>query len=216
MGYETRCRVRVTDASGTVRESDDAAVLLETDELVVRGEARIRVPRLAIERVTNRAGVVTVSSPLGSVSLTLGGVAAAKWEKKLTEPPKALIDKLDVKRDAKVWLVSVSDAMLVDQLHERTAHVSDGRSATSCDAVFVQVDRAADLSRIDRAARAIAEHGAIWVVHPKGPGGVSDTTIYGRATELGLVYTKVARVSDRLTAEKLVKPKSSRAPGRAR
>ena len=40
MGYETKCRARVTDASG-VREAD-ATVLLETDDLIVRGDARVK------------------------------------------------------------------------------------------------------------------------------------------------------------------------------
>jgi hypothetical protein len=39
---------------------------------------------------------------------------------------------------------------------------------------------------------------------------VADTTIYGKAKELGLVYTKVARVSETHTAEKLVRPRDKR------
>ena len=54
------------------------------------------------------------------------------------------------------------------------------------------------------------EDGAMWVVHRKGPTGVADTTIFGRAKALGLTYTKVARVSDTHTAEKLVRPVASR------
>ncbi len=52
--------------------------------------------------------------------------------------------------------------------------------------------------------------GAIWVVHPKGPTGIADTAIFAKAKELGLTATKVARVSDTLTAEKLVRPLASR------
>ena len=57
MGYETKCRVRVVETAQ--RAQADATVLLETDELVVRGEARVRVKRTSIRRVTRRAGVVT-------------------------------------------------------------------------------------------------------------------------------------------------------------
>jgi hypothetical protein len=211
MGYETKCRVRVDDRSGTVREADLATVLLETDELVVRGDARVRVPRTAIERVTTRGGVVTVTAPNAIVSLTLGDVAAAKWKMKLEEPPKRLIDKLDVKPDARVWTLGINDDTLMRQLGERTANVTNGRSATSCDVVFVQVDRETQLARVDKGAEAIADHGAIWVIHPKGANGIADTTIFGRASALGLVYTKVARISETLTAEKLVKPLAARA-----
>ena len=209
MGYETKCRARVDDRSGHVREAD-ATVLLETDELIVRGEARVRIPRASIERVTERAGVLTVTSPSAVVSLTLGADAAAKWRAKIEEPPKRLIDKLDVKPGAKVWLLSVDDESLASQVAERTAHVSRGRSAKACDVVFVGVEAERDLGRIARALDATVPSGAIWVVHRKGPSGVADTTIFGKAKALGLVYTKVARVSDTHTAEKLVRPRDKR------
>jgi hypothetical protein len=208
MGYEAKCHVRVDDGR-SVREADDATVLLETDELVVRGDARIRIPRTAIQRVAVRGGIVTVTSPTATVALTLDD-NAAKWEKKLLEPPKRVIDKLDVKPDAKVWLLQLDEPTLVAQLEDRTANLSRGTSATRCDVVFVGVEREQDLARIDRAAKAIVDDGAIWVVHRKGPTGIADTTIFARAKLLGLTYTKVARISDVYTAEKLVRPVAAR------
>lgn len=210
MGYETKCKVRVDDGSGTVRQADAATVLLETDDLIVRGDARVKVPRASITKVASRAGVVTVTSPTATVTLTLGDDAAAKWQKKLQEAPKPLIDKLDVKPDAKVWLWHVDNATLITQVKARTTGASTGRSASNCDVVFVQVDSNDDLERIDRASQAIVDDGAIWVVHPKGKSGVADTAIFGRAKALGLTYTKVARISETLSAEKLVWPRASR------
>lgn len=209
MGYETKCRARVDDRAGHVREAD-ATVLLETDELVVRGEARVRIPRVSIERVTTRAGVLTVTSPTAVISLTLGPDAAAKWRAKIEEPPKRLIDKLDVKPGAKVWLLSIGDETLAAQVRERTDNVSSGKTAKSCDVVFVGVERDRELDRIGRALEATVPNGAIWVIHPKGADGVADTTIFGKAKALGLVYTKVARVSETHTAEKLVRPRDKR------
>jgi hypothetical protein len=72
--------------------------------------------------------------------------------------------------------------------------------------VFVGVDSEDQLDRIERSLDALAERGAIWVVHPKGRNGVADTTIFAKAKSLGLTYTKVARVSETHTAEKLVRP----------
>ena len=210
MGYETKCRVRVDDGSGKIRQADAATVLLETDDLVVRGDARVKVPRTSITRVASRGGIVTITSPTSTVSLALGEEAAAKWHKKLEEPPKRMIDKLDVKPGAKVWLSHIEDAALIAQVRERTDNVTSRRSATKCDVAFVQVDSDDDLDRIDRATKVIADNGAVWVVHPKGKTGVADTTIFGRAKALGLTYTKVARVSETLSAEKLVWPRASR------
>jgi hypothetical protein len=47
-------------------------------------------------------------------------------------------------------------------------------------------------------------------VHPKGVPGVADTAIFRKGKALGLTYTKVARVSAALSAEKLVWPRASR------
>ena len=212
MGYETKCRVRVVE-NGAAREAD-GTVLLETDELVVRGEARVRVKRTDIQRVTRRGGAVTVTAPHTSITLTLGEPAATRWEKKLAEAPKRLIDKLDVKPEAAVLLIGTHDDALCAQLEERTSRLSRARDAKKRDVVFVDVSRAADMARIARANDAIADDGAIWVVHPKGPNGIADTAIFAKAKELGLTATKVARVSETLTAEKLVRPLASRGSAR--
>ncbi len=121
---------------------------------------------------------------------------------------------MDVKSGAKIWVFGVDDETLIAQLSERTPRIATGRSASECDVVFVQVNDETQLARINKAASAIMEAGAIWVVHPKGKAGVADTVIFARAAELGLTYTKVARISETLTAEKLVKPVASRKPAR--
>jgi hypothetical protein len=209
MGYETKCRTRVTGTDGKVREAD-STVLLETDELIVRGEARIKIPRADIAQVTTRGGTLTIKTPVGTVTMTLTPDMAAKWAKKIQEPPKRLIDKLDVKPDAKVWLFGVDDETLIAQVGERTSHALTGTSAAACDVVFVGVETDEQLSRIERALKATNEDGSIWVVHRKGPSGIADTTIFAKAKELGLTYTKVARVSETHTAEKLVRPLATR------
>lgn len=211
MGYETKCDVRVDDRNGQVRRAAGATVLLETDELIVRGEARVRVPRTAIERVVRRAGTLTITAPAAEITLRLGADAAPKWEAKLQQPPKPLIDKLDVKPEARVWLAHVRDGALIDQLRERSSNLSSARTAADIDVAFVQVDTPAQLSRLAVAAKAIKPDGAIWAIHPKGPAGMADTAIFAAAKELGLTYTKVARVSEAESAEKLVWPRTMRA-----
>lgn len=208
MGYETRCRVRVSDGAG-VREADDAAVLLETDDLVVRGPARIKLPRTSITELRTRAGNLTITAPAGTVTLFLGD-RADQWKARLAEPPKALIDKLDVAPNARVWMTGVDDETLITQLNQRTPNVSTARTAPACDVAFVGVESERDLARIDRAAKAIADRGAIWVIHRKGAAGVPDTSIFAHGKALGLTYTKVARVSETHTAEKLVWPVARR------
>ena len=204
MGLETRCRMRVRDAEGATREADDAAVLLETDELIVRGAARVRIPRASITDVRATDGTLTVTHAAGTLSLVLGP-DAEKWRARVAEAPKPLIDKLDVKPGAKVCVLGVADEAFLAALRERTADVTTSPRATSCDAIFLAVDRETELPRIAEAAPALAERGALWVVHPKGPDGVLDTAIFSAGHAVGLTATKVARWSAAHTAEKLVR-----------
>ena len=209
MGLETRCRVTVRDASGAERAADDAVVLLETDELIVRGPARVKVLRSAITAVRAAEGALTIEHAGGTVVLGLGAAGAKKWAEKIAEAPKPLIDKLDVKPGAKVWVSGVTDETFLASLRARSDHVSTGRSASGCDVIFLAVERTADLAGIAKAAGAMGPKGALWVVHPKGKDGVPDTAIFAAAKEAGLTYTKVARFSETHTAEKLVRPRAT-------
>jgi len=204
VGLETRCHVRVRDVDGATREADDAAVLLETDELIVRGPARVRIPRASITDVRAAKGTLTVTHAAGTLSLVLGP-DAEKWRARVAEAPKPLIDKLDVKPGAKVCVLGVADDAFLASLRERTPDVTASPRATGCDVIFLTVERDADLPRIAKAVSALAERGALWVVHPKGPGGVLDTAIFAAGNDVGLTATKVARWSATHTAEKLVR-----------
>jgi hypothetical protein len=195
----------VRDAAGAERAGVGTA-LLETDELVVRGDARVRVPRAAITEAAAHDGVLTVRWDGGSVELTLGA-AAAKWATKLREAPKPAVDKLDVKPGALVSAVGIADAELLAQLDARAGRLVRGAVEPGSDVVLLGVERAEDLDAIAPAAAAMAERGALWAVHPRGVREVQDTVIFAAARAAGLTYTKVARISDTHTAEKLVRPR---------
>jgi hypothetical protein len=205
MGLEARCPVRVVDADGTERAALGTA-LLESDALIVRGEARVRVPRTAILDAVAHDGVLAVRWEGGALDLTLGA-AAAKWLTRLREAPKPVVDKLDVKPGALVSAVGIEDADLLTQVEARAGRLVRGAVEPGSDVVLLGVTRAADLAAIAPAAAAMAERGALWAVHPRAVREVQDTAIFAAAAAAGLTYTKVARVSDTHTAEKLVRPR---------
>jgi hypothetical protein len=205
MGLETRCLARTRDADGTLREGE-GAVLLETDELIVRGPARVKVPRASITDVTVDGGTLTVTHADGTVVLALGK-DAEKWRARILEAPKALIDKLDVKPGARVLVVGLADPEFLAALRARTPDVATTEPGAPCDVVFLAVERDAELARIADVLPALTERGALWVVHPKGTGGVLDTAVFAAGKASGLVATKVARFSATHTAEKLVRPR---------
>ena len=205
MGLEARCEARVRDGAGVERAGVGTA-LLESEELVVRGEARVRVPRAAITEAAAHDGILTVRWRDGSLELTLGA-AATKWATRLHEAPKPAIDKLDVKPGMLVSAVGIGDAALLAQLDARAGRLVRDRVEPGSDVVLLGVERAADLDAIAPAAAAMAERGALWAVHPRGVREVQDTAIFAAARAAGLTYTTVARVSDTHTAEKLVRPR---------
>ena len=213
MGLEARCELQLDGASHAGK------ALLETDELLFRGDAsgrgqstsrgfRLAIPLSSIRNVSGDGGALRVRFAGGDATFVLGK-QAEKWAERIRSP-KSLIDKLDVKSDHTVSVVALDDEAFIRSLQERAARVVVGRLASSSNVIFVGAENVAALSRLSKAAAAMARDGAIWVVHPKGVTGLRDSEIFAEAKRIGLTYTKVARFSTTHTAEKLVIPKSER------
>lgn len=209
MGAEARCQLRVDGAS------HEGKALLETDELLFRGDARggergfrLAIPLASIRNVSETDGSLRVTFSDGAATFVLGA-QAEKWAQRIRSP-KSRIDKLDVKAGHVVSVVALDDPAFVAELTARAERVVIGRMASESNVIFLGAEKLADLERLRKAASAIARDGAIWVVHRKGPTGLRDTEIFARATRIGLTYTKVARFSPTHTAEKLVIPKAKR------
>lgn len=191
-------------AEATCRVSAELKVLLETDEIIVRG----RIPFSAILSANADGGRLELRTATGDIVLDLGS-AASKWAEKI-KSPKSLIDKLGVARDAVVSVLGVDDAEFLEALGARTEAITRGRIHAESALVFLGVERERDLSKIATVAEKLPEKAAIWVVHPKGKDGVSDTAIFAVAKKNGLTYTKVARFSATHTAERLNRPRTAR------
>ena len=209
MGAEARCQLRVDGAS------HDGKALLETDELLFRGDARkkerglrLAIPLTSIRSVSTADGALRVVFTGGDATFVLGA-QAENWAERIRSP-KSLIDKLDVKQEHTVSVLALDDDEFLASLRARAARVVVGRLVPQSNVIFLGAENASGLSRLAKAAAAITRDGAIWVVHPKGAGGLRDTEIFVEAKRLGLTYTKVARFSSTHTAEKLVIPKAKR------
>jgi hypothetical protein len=209
MGAEARCRL---DHEGA---SHEGKALLETDELLFRGDGRgtargyrLAIPFASIRSVQGEDGALHVEFSEGSATFRVGD-QAERWAERIRSP-KPLIDKLDVKAGQTISIVGVRDSAFLDAVRARAARVVMGRFASDSNLVFLGAENVAALARLEKAAAAITRDGAIWVVHPKGADGLRDIEIFAEAKRLDLTYTKVARFSSTHTAEKLVIPKSKR------
>ncbi len=201
MGAEAACGVTF----GRKRSAGKA--LLETNEIIFRGDFRLVIPLAQITAIDATDGKLTVTYPDGTAVFDLGP-QAEKWAAKIRNP-KSVMDKLDVKPGQRVVVLRVPDDGFVARLRERGAAVST-RTARDADVIFVGAETLGELSGLRQLVAQIKRDGAIWTITPKGKGGIKDTDVMGVAKAAGLVALKVVSFSDTHSANKFVIPKTSR------
>ena len=108
MGIETTCRVETEAGAG------DARVLLETEELVVRGALKTRIPFKSVEAAVVDGRKLIVSHGNTRTVLHLGP-EAARWADRILNP-KSRLEKLGVKPSMVVSCQGIADLALRDEL----------------------------------------------------------------------------------------------------
>ncbi|MEQ1353213.1 MAG: hypothetical protein ABLT11_04290 [Candidatus Acidiferrum sp.] len=212
MGNEMKCRVR----SGK-RESDGKA-LLETSEIIFRGDFRLKISFALIRSAKVVNGKLQLRTAEGLTVFELGEGTAEKWCEKILHP-KSRIEKLGVKAGARVALVGFgkADEEFLKELGDLTKavkKVSESGVPADVEWIFFKAETQKELSRISKIAKAMRGAAALWVVYPKGnPRGLGkvtegDVLAAGRAG--GLKDIKVVGFSATATALKFVIPVSQR------
>ena len=202
MGNEVLTRVEIGD------ESAEAKAILETDELIVRGSLKAKIPFKEIKDVGDEDGVLSLVWRGRQVRIHIGR-DAAKWADKIRNP-KSLLDKLGVRSGQKILVIGRIDDSFIDQLEARGVEVSLEPSPGR-DAIFFAVDLREELARLDTLRRSLQPAGAIWVLRPKGNPAIVEGDVMAAGKTAGLVDVKVVRFSETHTAEKLVIPVAKRA-----
>lgn len=206
MGREAMCQARYG------RESGEGRALLETDELVFRGDFRVNVPLREVTAATVKDGVLTVEWPAGRLALTLGR-SAEKWARAITSP-KTVIEKLGVKPGLRVVLVGRFETSFRTDVMNALGEKPGVKPVAGSDLVFVLLTHPNDTDKFEDLVPAIFPDGAIWAVYPRGRRDLSEDTVRRAARALGLVDIKVVKVSERHGALKLVVPKAAKAGSR--
>src|SRR5687767_3091977 len=159
MGNEVLTRVEIGG------ESCEARALLETDELIVRGALKAKIPFKEMKDVRAENGVLSLRWKDRDVRIHVGR-EAAKWAEKIRNP-KSVLDKLGVKSGQKASLIGNVDGSFAEQLEARGVEVTR-RLRPERDLIFFGADRREELSRLEELRRALQPKGAIWVFRPKG------------------------------------------------
>lgn len=202
MGNEVLTRVEIGG------EHAEARALLETEEVIVRGALKAKIPFKEMKDVRAEKGVLSLRWKDRDVRIHVGR-DAAKWAEKIRNP-KSVLDKLGVKQGQKVSLIGEVDGAFAERLEARVAEVSM-KVRPERDLIFFAANRREDLARLEELRRALHPAGAIWVLRPKGVPAISESDVMAAGKAAGLVDVKVVRFSETHTAEKLVIPVAKRA-----
>jgi hypothetical protein len=202
MGREAQCRAKHGGKAG------EGKALLETDDLIFRGDFRVQVPLREITKVAAKSGALTVTWPQGTLTLALG-LAAAKWAEAITNP-RTLMDKLGVKPGLRTVIVGRFETAFRTEIMDTLGAKPGVRPVPGCDLVFLLVTHPGDEDKLADLVPAIAPAGAVWAIYPRGRKDVSEDTVRTAARRLGLVDIKVVRVSEKHGGLKLVIPRAAR------
>src|SRR5215469_13091323 len=115
MGKEADCTVRFGGKKSVGK------ALLETNELIFRGEFRLKLTFASMKSVKAANGELRVETPEGIAVFELGE-QAAKWCEKILHP-KSRIEKLGVKVGAQVALLGEFDRLFLGELGALTTRV---------------------------------------------------------------------------------------------
>ena len=137
MGNQATTTVRYDGAQHAVK------VLLETDEVIVRGALKLRIAFRDIDEATAAGDDLVRRWESHELRVPLGA-AAAKWADKIRNP-KSRIDKLGVKAGQKVSAIGSFENGFRKELAAKGAVVSPGLRKNS-DVIFVAVDSRDDLT----------------------------------------------------------------------
>lgn len=202
MGNEVKCRVQFGKQHGEGR------ALLETSEILFRGDFRLKIPFSTIKSAKAVDGELRLQTPEGLVVFQLGA-AAEKWCEKILHP-KSRIEKLGVKLGAKVSLLGKFDAEFLRELGELTKFINQGKAASDSEWIFFAADSKAELAGTSKIAKIMQGATALWIVYPKGQKEITENDVLAAGRKSGLKDVKVVGFSPTHTALKFVIPLAHR------
>ncbi len=202
MGREIQCRVK---SSGKWFQGK---ALLETSEIIFRGEQRLKIPFEFLSSVEARNDELHLKWHGNSAAFELGQ-QAEKWAHTILHP-KTTADKLGIKPELTVSALHLRGDATMQDARETVAAFSDKKPLVNSDMIFLGATTTSDLGGIAKLIPSLAASGALWVVYPKGRQDITELQVLNAGRAAGLVDIKVVSYSSTLTALKFVRPKNQR------
>lgn len=202
MGNEAACVVRFG------KQKSSGKALLETSELIFRGDFRLKIPFTSMKSVKAANGELHVRTAEGTAVFDLGD-AAEKWSNKILHP-KTRIVKLGVKPGAKISLLGEFDAEFLRELNGLKQSAAKDALADDAETIFFAANSREELMRLTKLAKAMKGAAGLWIVYPKGQKAITEKDVLVSGREAGLKDVKVVGFSTTHTALKFVIPVAKR------
>ena len=201
MGLEAKCHCRWSGGSGEVK------ALLETHELILRGDVKRRFPIAELSDIRASGGDLHFRHSADEIVLELGVDQARRWAKKIAAPPPSLAKKLGVSSTSKVMLIGpLRDGVLQEALKDAIATRKEEAGLSLAVVRNAQALEKA-LSRHESAAVGTP----IWIVYEKGPkAAFGEGAVRSFMRGAGYRDNKVSAVSDTLTAMRYARKKTGK------
>jgi len=178
--------------------------LLETSEILFRGDTRLKIPFSSIKNLQAKNGELHIRTADGLAVFELGP-QAEKWHRKITNP-KSLIEKLGVKPGQAVVLEGKFSAEFQADLKKHGATVAGAKNNGAAPWIFFAADSLQDLRRVPAIAESMQGDAALWIVYPKGQKTITESDVRSAGLKAHLTDIKVASFSPTHTALKFVIP----------
>jgi hypothetical protein len=202
MGNEAPCKLRFEG------KTFSGKALLETSELLFRGDTRLKIPFPSITALQARDGELHVRTKDGLAVFTLGP-QAEKWREKIANP-KTLLQKLGVRSGETVSLIGEFPADFLLSLKKQNTAIVEGKAPKGASWYFLAAESRQNLQRVKSIANSLAGAAALWIVYPKGQPSITESHVRSAGLQAGLTDIKVASFSSTHTALKFVLPKAKR------
>jgi len=202
MGNEAACRAQFG------KQESEGKALLETSEILFRGDFRMKIPFSTIKSAKAVDGELRLQTADGLAVFHLGP-AAEKWCDKILHP-KSRIEKLGVKPGAKVSLLGDFDAAFLTEVKALTKSASKDKAAADTECIFFAADSRKDLGALPKISKSMKGAAALWIVYPKGQKQITEIDVLDAGRKTGLKDVKVVGFSATHTALKFVIPLSQR------
>jgi hypothetical protein len=186
------------------KQQSEGKALLETSEILFRGDFRLKIPFSSIKSARAVDGELCVQTAEGLAIFKLGA-AAAKWCDKILHP-KSRLEKLGVKPGSKVSLLGDFEEGFLQELAEQTNAAAKNKLATDSGWIFLAAASQKGLAQVSKLAKSLKGAAALWILYPKGRKDITENDVLAAGRKAGLKDVKVVGFSATHTALKFVIP----------